>query len=147
MEKQKKKLTILANTALVITLFMSGCGNTTEDASVDNQDTQVITEITGTEIETEIVADTEERTEVAVEEEKETEEDDVIAIGFSKGQFSVVNQPSEIEYIFIGEIQEGDKVKIIGEFYNEDEQVDFYKIRFGDGEEGYIEKKCIQLEE
>ncbi|MGN0341366.1 MAG: hypothetical protein ACI4DO_01090 [Roseburia sp.] len=34
MKKQKRKLTMLASTVLALILLMSGCGNTTEDASV-----------------------------------------------------------------------------------------------------------------
>lgn len=75
---------MLALTVLVLILLMAGCGNTTEDTSVDNQDTQSTTEIVGSE--TEITVDTEEpteqSTEVVVEEETETEEE-VIAIGYS----------------------------------------------------------------
>ncbi|MGN0341367.1 MAG: hypothetical protein ACI4DO_01095 [Roseburia sp.] len=76
------------------------------------------TEITGTEIETEIVADTEEPTEIVKEEETQTEEE-VIATGHvtqTEGYPMVVEYPSLEDWgEEIGSLRYGDEVNIIEE--------------------------------
>lgn len=150
-ERKTAKNTITLLLILAFTMLAAGCGdkenNVSADKDVSGEATEVIVEETETEEDTQAAETDEiaETTEAATEEV--TEEDDVLAIGYSRGHNPLKDQPSSFEYTYIGELYEGDTVNIIGEFYNEREQIDFWQVRLASGEEGYIQKECIQLAE
>lgn len=154
--KQTTKITIALLTILSLTLLMVGCGDTEPEAFSGNDEPQAVTEVTNVEAEepTEVTSaetETEEPTEVATEAAEPETEEEIIANGYVvlvEGNPIVEEFPSQVDY---GEdieiLDSGDKVGIIEEYYNEEEQLSYYRVCLENGKKGYVLKECIQLEE
>ena len=158
--RKTTKITIALLTILALaTVLMVGCGNTKPETPSEKDESQaVIVEETETEEVTEVTEpteiiepETEEPTEVETEAVEPETEEEVIAIGYAiviEGHPVVKEFPVAFDYgEKIGALNDGEKVYIIGEAYDEEYQLEYYRIRLENGKKGYVPKNDIRVEE
>lgn len=154
MRKQRRwaRIPMAFLTILALTLLLMGCGDSGKDASADNDTSKAVTEEAAA-AETEAAEQNEAaggtETEAGSEIIEETEEN-VIATGYIAGplgEVDILDSPDVVESGVVCRVNNDEMVEIIGEFYNQYDEVDFWRIRLASGEEGYLRKQYIQLSE